>query len=103
MGYDNVEFLIPSMHCNAHGYRCRRLFHPERNPVVGRIDGEACERCWADLSKVHSIVLNQLKSNRTLQLQDLLWNQLQRVAEVSTVERLMDKYVRALPSIVQKR
>jgi hypothetical protein len=101
--YANIDFLVPSMHCNAHGYRCKRLFHPDRNPIVGRVDGEACERCWADLSKVHSIVLNQNKCNRTLQLQDLLWNQLQRVADISIVEMLMRKYLRLQPSISQKR
>jgi hypothetical protein len=94
LDYSNVNFLAPSMHCNAHGHRCKRLFHPDRNPVVGRIDGEACERCWSNLSKVHSIVKNQLKVNRTSQLQDLLWHQVQKASRLHPVKKIMDKFIR---------
>jgi hypothetical protein len=101
--YSNVTFLVPSMHCNAHGYRCMRVFHPERNPVVGKVDGEACERVWAHLSKVHSIVKNQLKMNRSLQLQDLLWFSFQRSASLDNVTKLISKSNKLLNEISQKR
>lgn len=101
--YNNVTFIVPSMHCNAHGHRCKRLFHPDRNPIVGRVDGEACERCWANLSKVHSIVKNQLKVNRTLQLQDLLWYQFQKTGGLHMLKKLMDKFIRLSTEISEKR
>jgi hypothetical protein len=97
--YQNIQFLLPSFHCNAHGLKCIRLYHRERNPAVGLCDGEASERNWSQLIKIEHIVKNQAAENRILQIQDQLWFLHQRSENLDFVLNLIKKRTRLLKDI----
>lgn len=44
----NIIFLVPKFHLNAHIQRCQLDYSFNLIPGVGRTDGEAPERAWAE-------------------------------------------------------
>ena len=46
----NIRFLVPKFHLPAHIESCHRAFSFNYACFVGRTDGEAPERGWADLN-----------------------------------------------------
>lgn len=47
-----VVFLVPKFHLPAHIEKCQTSFSFNLTPKVGRTDGEAPERGWADINRV---------------------------------------------------
>ena len=47
-----VTFLVPKFHLPAHVSKCQTAFSFNFTPQVGRTDGEAPERGWADINPV---------------------------------------------------
>lgn len=47
-----VVFLVPKFHLPAHIEMCNLLFSFNLTPFVGRTDGEAPERGWADANRL---------------------------------------------------
>ncbi|KAG6821941.1 hypothetical protein H0H92_015986, partial [Tricholoma furcatifolium] len=50
----NVGFFVPKFHLTAHVAGCRTRFSLNYNIGVGRTDGEAPERGWADSNPLAS-------------------------------------------------
>ena len=48
----NIVFAVPKFHLPAHIKRCQTAFSFNFLPQVGRTDGEAPERGWADINPV---------------------------------------------------
>lgn len=46
----NTKFLVPKFHLPAHIKPCRTRFSFNYTPGVGRTDGEAPERGWAEVN-----------------------------------------------------
>jgi hypothetical protein len=51
-GKTSVGFLVPKFHLPAHIESCNLLFSFNLTPFVGRTDGEAPERGWADANRL---------------------------------------------------
>lgn len=47
-------FVVPKFHLAAHVAKCQTAFSLNYTPCVGRTDGEAPERGWADINHVAS-------------------------------------------------
>lgn len=47
-------FVVPKFHLNAHVAKCQTSYSLNYTPFVGRTDGEAPERGWADINRVAS-------------------------------------------------
>jgi hypothetical protein len=51
-GQQYVVFLVPKFHLPAHIEACNIVFSFNLTPFVGRTDGEAPERGWADANRL---------------------------------------------------
>ena len=50
----DIVFLVPKFHLPAHVDACQKKYSFNFHPKVGRTDGEAPERGWADMNGVAS-------------------------------------------------
>ncbi len=101
--YNQVSFLVPSFHCNAHGINCIRRYHVERNPCAGLCDGEASERIWSQLIKIDTIVRNQAEENRILQIEDQLWHVHERSDTIQFIQSIFKKRSELVQKLVGLR
>jgi hypothetical protein len=52
--YTRIRFLVPKFHLPAHIARCRTHYSFNYSKYVGRTDGEAPERGWAEINPITS-------------------------------------------------
>ncbi|KAH7905178.1 hypothetical protein BJ138DRAFT_1231765, partial [Hygrophoropsis aurantiaca] len=72
----SINFLVPKFHLPAHVDRCQTNFSFNFVPGVGRTDGEAIERGWANINPVASSTKEMGPGNRRDTLDDHFgdWN-----------------------------
>jgi hypothetical protein len=71
-----IAFLVPKFHLPAHVSRCQTAFSFNLTRGVGRTDGEAPERGWADINRVASSTKEMGPASRRDTLDDHFgdWN-----------------------------
>lgn len=71
-----IVFLVPKFHLPAHVAKCQTAFSFNLTRGVGRTDGEAPERAWANLNPAASSTKEMGPGSRRDTLDDLLgdWN-----------------------------
>ncbi|KAJ7884172.1 hypothetical protein B0H14DRAFT_2339297 [Mycena olivaceomarginata] len=97
-----VGFLVPKFHLPAHIESCNLLFSFNLTPFVGRTDGEAPERGWADANRLaHSTSVSGPGARRdTLEVHFQYWNWKKIMRLGST---LRDRLQKNLPLMVESK
>ncbi|KAJ6494088.1 hypothetical protein C8R47DRAFT_1176521 [Mycena vitilis] len=97
-----VVFLVPKFHLPAHIELCNILFSFNLTPCVGRTDGEAPERGWADANRLaNSTSISGPGARRdTLDVHFQYWNWKKIVGLGKT---LLDRMQTALPLMLETR
>ncbi|KAJ7044257.1 hypothetical protein C8F04DRAFT_1250200 [Mycena alexandri] len=94
-GEKYVVFLVPKFHLPAHIEECNISFSFNLTPFVGRTDGEAPERGWADANRLaNSTSVSGPGARRdTLNIHFQWWNWKKIVALGGELLKRMQKYV----------
>lgn len=71
-----IEFLIGKMHCLCHVEKCQWCYNLHFRNNVGRMDGEAAERLWAELNQAAGSTKQMTPGHRDETLDDFFshWN-----------------------------
>ncbi|KAJ7900554.1 hypothetical protein B0H14DRAFT_3423173 [Mycena olivaceomarginata] len=101
-GKTSVGFLVPKFHLPAHIESCNLLFSFNLTPFVGRTDGEAPERGWADANRlVNSTSISGPGARRdTLEVHFQYWKW-KKIMRLGTT--LRDRLQKNLPLMVESR
>ncbi|KAJ6483367.1 hypothetical protein C8R45DRAFT_1099633 [Mycena sanguinolenta] len=101
-GEKNVVFLVPKFHLPMHIEACNILFSFNLAPYVGRTDGEAPERGWADANRLaNSTSVSGPGARRdTLDAHFQYWNW-KKIVRLGTV--LLDRVKKVLPMMMEAR
>jgi hypothetical protein len=95
-------FLIPKFHLPAHIEACNILFSFDLTPFVGRTDGEAPERGWANANPLAASTKEMGPGSRRDTIDDHFndWNWKKTIALGQT---MLTKIKKAAPEMVEKR
>ncbi|KAJ7251255.1 hypothetical protein C8J57DRAFT_1078120 [Mycena rebaudengoi] len=95
-------FLIPKFHLPAHIEACNILFSFDLTPFVGRTDGEAPERGWANANPLAASTKEMGPGSRRDTIDDHFndWNWKKTIALGSA---MLTKIKKAAPEMVEKR
>ncbi|KAJ7355180.1 hypothetical protein DFH08DRAFT_690485, partial [Mycena albidolilacea] len=101
-GQQFVVFLVPKFHLPAHIEACNIAFSFNLTPFVGRTDGEAPERGWADANRLaNSTNISGPGARRdTLDVHFQYWNWKKTVKLGTT---LMERMKKAVPMMLDTR
>ncbi|KAJ7239435.1 hypothetical protein C8J57DRAFT_1564870, partial [Mycena rebaudengoi] len=101
-GHRYFVFLIPKFHLPAHIESCNILFSFELTPFVGRTDGEAPERGWANANPLAASTKEMGPGSRRDTIDDHFndWNWKKTIALGSA---MLGKIKKAAPEMVEKR
>ncbi|KAJ7301763.1 hypothetical protein DFH08DRAFT_978448 [Mycena albidolilacea] len=99
-GEKTVGFLVPKFHLPAHIESCNLLFSFNLTPFVGRTDGEAPERGWADPNRLANSTSISGPGARwdTLEVHFQYWNW-KKIMRLGTT--LRDRLQKNLPLMVE--